>query len=299
MRFRVLFDTTVVRGVIHRDSAATPLEKLYPYRETLSMAVADNSVAELALALYDARLDWNEWAARIHLVDRLLDRTSPIFPNDRELEHISIGSVAERGTALPRHEHSVAIWDLLRRAQSPDDLIRGPSFTGSDGVEYRIESSKELVTQLVAAHRDRWRNTIDELQKQIIDHHPTQDYVAEVQFKALFGGHPNEAMLRERYDGYVRTISRFFALALQQRSPYDPNTEKRRGDSFDIALVMALGLPALICTLDDRLRTHVKETGSAQVSQVLTPHELFEGAEQGNLSTRLPERFRDEWYHST
>jgi hypothetical protein len=292
-RVRVLLDTSAVRAWIHRANEGIPLSGLERHAGALSIALANNVVTELTLALYDGRVSWTDWTARGALLDRILDKSSPIFPDDGELQGTAIGAASPSDSPLPRHEHSRAIWALLLKARSRADLETGPTFFGSDGVKYRIESSRAAAEHLAEAHRERWRSTIRQVQTQIVGYHPTQDHVAEFHFKELFGKRPDESVLRARHDGYVRTVSRFVALALQRQSPYNASADKRRGDSFDIELLLALSLPAVICTLDQRLRRHVAASGSPQVRQLLTPQELLEAVERGLLLARVPEVLRN------
>jgi hypothetical protein len=289
MRVRVLLDTAAVRAWIHGAKEGTPLSGLERHAGALSIALANNVVAELTLALYHGRVSWTDWTARANLLDRILDKGSPIFPDDRELQRTAIGSESPSRSPLPRHEHSRAIWALLVKACCPADLETGPTFTGSDGVEYRIESSRAVAERLTEAHRERWRCTVRQLQTRIVGYHPAQDHIAELHFNALFKGRPDEWVLRARHDGYVRSVSRFVALALQRRSPYNASSDGRRGDSFDIELLLALSPPAVICTLDQRLLRHVAGSGTPQVCQLLTPQELLEAVERGLLLARIPE----------
>jgi hypothetical protein len=292
MRIRVLLDTCAVRGVIHGESAAKSLEQLEKGTDVLSIALADNAVMELAVALYEGRLSWQHWIRRVPVIDSLLDKGSPIFPGDEELQIISLGST-KRSSALPRREHYSAIWQLLKSAKGFSDLVAGRTFIGSDGIEYIIKGSKKLATQLARVHRDKWKQLIASIRNNVTDRvHPTQEHIAELIFAKLWSGHPDEAILRMRCDGYVRAFSRYESLALAKGSAYNPLSNKRRGDSFDIALLQALALPALICTLDKRLCKHVLESGSVQATQLVTPIELSEGIKAGTLVDRFPTALR-------
>lgn len=295
MPIRIVLDTAAARGVIYGDAPATPLEEFPNPNQSVSFALADNAVVEVALALYEERFSWDVWTSRVRVIDRLLDRRSPIFPDDEEIRKIWIGPKPIVSPGVPRQEHMRAIWELLRRARTPADLASGPTFTGSDGHKYRIESSEEVARRLAEWHRDRWRETIEKIQGQLqgTGAHPTQEYVAELLFDALLRDQPEEALLRMRHDGYVKTYSRFVSLALQPKSPYNPRSPRRQGDSFDIELIRALALPAIICTLDDRLRRHVLGSGSVQARQVVTPQELLDDVAAGILEQRIPEVLRD------
>ena len=283
---RVLLDTSIVRGVVHGDANAKPLTLVDPAASGLSIALANNVVPEILLALYEGRVAWLDWAARIHLIDRLLDPTWPIFPNEAEM--MILGELSPmRPARKVDGPHTRAIWALLRDATKSEDLETGRPFLRSDGIEYQIKSSNLLADARAEEHRDAWRDMIGAVQAQIVGHRPSQDHIVELLFKELFGGRSDERQLRQRHDGYIRSHSRFVQLALSTGSPYNPRSPNRRGDSFDLEMLQALAVPALICTVDGRLHTHIVASGSKQASQVLNPEEFLLGSQRQDLSSRL------------
>jgi hypothetical protein len=284
---RVLLDTSSVRVWLEGGSEAEPLACLEGHLRKLSIALANNAIPELALALHEGRIPWTVWSARAPLLDRILDGASPVFPDDQELLRTAIEAAPPRPAAFSRREHFRAIWRTMSRARCPADLVSSPAFLGPDGAMYRIQSSRSLVEQLTEQHREQWRGPIRELGARNDMRHPTQDQIAEVLFVAYFGGRSDEPEMRMRHDGFVRSLARFMALALRRGPRYNPDAEGRRGDSFDVELLRALALPALICTLDVRLMKHMAATGSPQVSQLLTPRQLLQEVARGVVSDRL------------
>ena len=285
MGIRILFDTSTVRGIVHGVPECQPLERFDAHAAGLSICLANNVVPELVVALFQGRVRWDQWTSRASFVDRLLDPDFPVFPSDDETR--SLFFAPPKRTTISRAEHNEAIWRLLVRAKSATDLESGPPFLGSDGVEYQIKSSRELAERLSEDHRESWRQMIRDAKAQIVGHHPTQEHVADLQFKAFFGGRPDEEDLRRRNDGYVRSFSRFLAMALGAGESYNADSDSRRGDSFDLESLQALASPALVCTLDKRLRRHVELAGSAQAKQLLSPAELVNEASQNSLSKRV------------
>jgi len=78
----------------------------------------------------------------------------------------------------------------------------------------------------------------------------------------------------------------------KKETPYNPGSNKRQGDSFDMDLLLALSRTSIVCTLDERLRKHLKAAGSHQISQVLTPPKLVERLETSMLVDCIPEGIR-------
>jgi hypothetical protein len=283
---RVLLDTSAIRGILYADAEYRDFDSFAPKEAGISVCLANNAVPELALALFEGRIAWNRWSARVGVVTALLDPESPLFPSDDESQ--SLFFAPPRRTSISRREHGIAIWRFLSQARALSDLEAGPTFEGSDGVQYTIASSEDLATRLSEEHRDGWRGMIREMKQALAGYQPMQDHVAELEFHAFFGGRPDEATLRRQNDAYIRSRSRFIALALGGGVPYNADAQKRRGDSFDLEMLQALSLPVLICTGDERLRSHVVMSGSIQATQLVSPTELLDEARRGILHARLP-----------
>lgn len=274
--------------MIHATPDGEPLERLSPSTQGLSVALADNALTELTLQLHEGRVSWSEWSARNHHIDRLLDTRSPVFPDASELAEMSWGTPKPTpDQPVSRDEKMRLIWDLLKKAKSAHDLTAGPEFVAPDGETYTLANSHQLTDAVAAGFRATWQQMIGSLQAQIVGYHPTQDHIAELLFKAHFGGNPDEAHLRIRHDAYVRTMARFAHLALAKKKPYNPTADARRGDPFDLEMTLALALPALVCTLDKRFRKHLELAGTHQVRQLVTPAELLAGARNGDLADRF------------
>jgi hypothetical protein len=287
---RVVLDTSVARAAIYGDEAAEALERL-DSNASVSLCLANNAVPELVLALLEGRIAWSLWTARVSVLDRLLDPTWPVFPSDREMPVVNEVSSPQldRRASGP---HTRAIWDLLRKSTSSSDLEEGPPFVGSDGGLYHIRSSRLLAESLIAGHRSAWKSVVADVQRQVVGYRPTQEYIAELFFTGLFGGSADERLLRDRHDGYVRAFARFIYLALGEGSRYRADSKGRRGDSFDLEMLQALAAPALICTLDERLRSHVAESGSQKAAMLVNPRELLAGIQEGTIRARLGTAWR-------
>jgi hypothetical protein len=298
-RIRVLLDASVVRSAIHGDEAARPLAGLDPARHGLSLAIARNAVAELTQALLEGRLPWDAWGRRIPEVDRLIERESPISPD--EAEWLSIGCTWDP-PRLPvsRAEHMRAIWSVLSGARASADLAAGTTLVGEGGFVWPVAVSPAMSASTVTEQRDPWRGIIASLQRSVAGIRendptlplPTEGMTASSFIDAKRAERPDDPAWALRHDGHLRAVARFFYLAALPRASYNAESEDRQGDAFDLEMLMALAIPALVCTLDGKLIKHVALTKSVQAGQVLTPAELLAGAEGRDLIERFPPALR-------
>jgi hypothetical protein len=91
--------------------------------------------------------------------------------------------------------------------------------------------------------------------------------------------------LGEKLDGAAKMIARFVAMSLARREPYNPETESRRGDAFDLNLLFYLPLPAFIVTGDKRFVRGLRATNSPQARQVLTIEEFNDHLRNGTFAS--------------
>jgi hypothetical protein len=298
-RIRVFLDTSVVRGYVHGDPTAQPLASLSPHDQGLSVALVNSAVAELTIQLVEGRLTWDDWGRRIPDIDRVVDQESPIGPNETEWE--SAGNRwAVPTLPVSRADHMRAMWSVLRGARSTADLTTGTELVGAGGFRWPVAVTPEMSRASIDEDRRPWVEQITDYQSRIaemrkinpVGSYPTADHLAKQFLDSRRAERPDDPTWSIRHDGHTRAFARFLHLALTPRSPYNASAEDRQGDAHDLVLLMALAVPALVCTLDGRLLRHVELTKSVQSGQVLRPAELLSGAECGDLIQRFPVELR-------
>jgi len=71
-------------------------------------------------------------------------------------------------------------------------------------------------------------------------------------------------------DAMISSIARFAYLYLQNKSPYNTQSTKRRNDSFDFAILQAFVLPnTFILTTDGKFKNHVDLTNTFQKDRLV------------------------------
>ena len=298
-RIRVFLDTSVVRSYVHGDQTAQPLASLSPHDQGLSVALANSAVAELTIQLVEGRLTWDDWGRRIPDIDRVVDQESPIGPNEAEWQ--SAGNRwAVPTLPVSRADHMRAIWSLLRGARSTADLTTGTELVGASGFRWPVAVTPEMSRASIDDDRKPWVDLIADLQARVtemrkvnpIGSHPTQERLAQDYLNTRRAERPEDPTWSMRHDGHTRALARFVHLALIPRAPYNAAAEDRQGDAHDLVMLMALAVPALVCTIDGRLLRHMELTKSVQSGQVLKPADLLAGAETGDLIQRFPAELR-------
>jgi len=81
--------------------------------------------------------------------------------------------------------------------------------------------------------------------------------------------------ISNKLDAMASVLGRYIYLSVTSNNPYNPSSEKRRGDIFDFNSLMYLSIDTIICTYDKKFQQLVKLSNSNQSDRVLLPEEVF------------------------
>lgn len=227
--------------------------------------------------LTEGRVAWTEWSNRMPSIDSILDRRWPLLPTGRQL-----AALAETQTDISvdiesEQRYLRAVWSLQRYATSTADLQRGGWYEGADGKKYAFKLELSKLQAAATAERESWRNYIQHIQSLLPSlgmTGATEEVILALmkQGQGTYPGDPPD--LADKLDSADRMIARLVSQALKKRDPYNPSTDKRRGDAFDISLLFNVPLPSVICTADEKFVNRLRDTGASHSRQVVTVNEL-------------------------
>ena len=290
MLTRILLDTNVLGNHIDGTPPLIDLpvvrQRLWKYRISLA-----DSTAEFVEGLVQADL-LSRWHLHVSEIDAILDRRWPILPGGKELAALS-GLQTDLTIDVANSQHYYqAVWRLLRDAKSVADLEAGTQFPDSTGKCFAIKVDFSRVRGELDKERGRWSGYVerkrDEFRTKGIK---TGDYdriLAEI--TADFGAQPTDPPeFAEKVDAVSRMVARFLALALPKRDAYNPKSDKRRGDVFDLSLLYAVPLPAVICTSDGPFVERLRQCNAPHVKQVVTVEEFNGHVRADTLDALLSE----------
>lgn len=279
----VVFDTCTVRAVIHGcPTALEELGQIGALRTKACFRIADPAVAELLLALREDRIAWTDWKKRVHCIGEILDQEMPIMPGGKELSEMMNLSGHKHQSTIGDTNYWKAAWEFLLNAKSESDLLYGKDFTDDEG--NRCNISIQLIADakaLFALERAKWACYFEmqKIQMERLGFSKEKDIINLIK-RYLDADTKSNPPISERLNAMVHALGHFLFLYMKEKTPYNPRTEKRRGDLFDFSLLQVLALPGRICTKDSKFKTHVKESGSTQADMIMLPHELIEWLQQ-------------------
>lgn len=287
---RILLDTCTVRNHLHQSNEKIDLHAINLRRWKYRISMADSTMAELMSQLLENRLSLKDWESRIGDFDSILDPNWPIFPGGRELAVLS-GAAPPHGFDIRDSQlYYQAGWRLMREAANIKDLTSGLIFTDTEGRQQKIYADKKHVMDTMQRERDFWINYIKCMQNLLIDRKSgsrSVEAIIELMRSDLGARSGDPPDLAQKYDAVSRMIAIFVDSSLQANTPYNPCSEKRRGDVFDLGHLFAIPLSAIICTTDKPFVNRFRASKSPQSNQVLTPEELNEHARKDTLETIL------------
>jgi len=284
MPVRVLLDTCVVRSYVHTVGPKLDIEGIVAHASELRVSLADSCFAELMAQLLERRCNFSDWSSKVHELDSILDKAFPIFPGGNELAYMSgiwqPAPINLSDSAI----YYCACWDYMSSAKCIDDLTNEVTFTDSEGT-HRICGNENQVKMTLEGHRNRWRDYVHDMQKRLAGKKPEEVWSLIRMGLSPKDGEP--ADFAARLDCVAKCLALFLNMALKKNGPYNPDGENRAGDVFDMDLLYALPLPAIIVTADEKFYNRMRSLDCQQVSQIVLVEEFNQHIHNGTLASLI------------
>lgn len=299
MIVRILIDTCVVRRTLHQYPAPLlDLGAISHRKNEYKVSIAATAYAEILAQFVEGRIPANDWNARISDIDSLLDPNWPVFLHGGKLAYVT-GAQTEYPIELDREScYSKAIWKLLRDAVRPSDIThKKVVYRDADGAVRACQTDAKRLSDAMNERRKQWINYIEDMRKLATSEgwrRPTEDFILE-KMTSRRGKEPNDPVdLNAKLDAVSRMIASFVCLAINNPD-YNPSSDKRRGETFDVDQLFAIALPAVIVTADEPFWSRIRKSNAPHAKQVCLIDEFNEHVRNGTLSTlvddfQTPER---------
>jgi hypothetical protein len=245
------------------------------YRDKVLFRIGDASLSELALALLEDRLPWQNWIDRVHLIDSLLDKDMPVLPGGRELTTLIDPTESLYPPEVGGIEYWKFSWQLLVGSKSESEIQAGKEYDLTNGTRVRIKATLSMAQAAFHDERTKWAHFFDKMKSLCADQSLTQNGIIDLIRKGLDTDATKVPSLSGMYDAMVCSLGRFIYLSVNGKDPYNPRSVKRDGDPFDFSLLHALALPARVCTKDKKFKSHVDLSGTTQKDLLLVPDQLI------------------------
>jgi hypothetical protein len=289
MFVRIVLDTCTVRN--HTDSCFPQLDLNLIQRKSdlVRLSLSASAFVELTAQIADGRLPFARWQEGIKPINAILDQRWPCLPNGKQLAWLA-------GTQIVEPIENVEDESRYMRACWHHLLDVTPEEIGKCQVVYRVSGGTlrsirldaQTLKDMIAGQRQEWINYIRRMQTDLLSREITaadEDAIRKV-MRSDFGNDLLDApCVAEKLDAACRMIARFVARALpSEMAAYNPESEKHRGDSFDLNLLFYVPLPAVIVTGDGRFVRGLRETGAPHGGQVLSIDEFNTHLGNGTLA---------------
>lgn len=302
MLVRVVLDTCTVRNHLHPIGTRFDFGAIRSSREQLRFSLAGGTGVELLEQLTDGRLSWADWTGGIPLVDAILDQRWPLLPTGKQLAALAGTQTDIVLDIEAERRHLRACWRLQRYSNSTSDLQRGGWYEAADGQRLSIKLELPKLDAATVHERKSWSDYIHDMQARVnrLGIKRVDESTLLALMKTNSGTYPGDPPdMGEKLDAVGRMIARFVAISLE-KDGYNPDTTRRRGDTFDISLLFYVPLPCVICTADERFVNRLRGTNALHSRQVITIPEFNEHVARGTVGTlvsdfRTPEEQHTRW----
>ena len=288
MLVRILLDTCTIRNHLHTVGKQLDISAIRCSTEQLRFSLPGGVGVELLEQLTEGRVSWSEWENGMPVIDSILDQRWPLLPTGRQLAAIA-GTQTDIDIDIEaERRHLRAVWRLQRHSKNTADLERGGWYEGADGQRYAIKLELPKLHSTATAEREAWKNYIHHIQTLLpllgVPQPSEADILALMKMnQGKYPGDPPD--LGDKLDSVGRMIARLVSQSLKTKSPYNPDTEKRRGDAFDISLLFYVPLPSVICTADEKFVNRLRNTGAPHSRQVVSIEEFNDVVRHGDVGS--------------
>lgn len=214
------------------------------YRDKVQFRIGDTSLSELALALLEDRLPWQDWIDRVRLIDDLLDKDMPVLPGGRELTTLVDPTESVYPIEVGGIEYWKFSWQLLIESESEYKIQEGKEYDLANGQRIRIKATLSMAQAAFDDERTKWARFFDKMKSLYSGQLLKQQDIISIIRKGLDNDATKSQMLSSQYDAMVCSLGHFIYLSLNGKEPYNPRSVKRNGDPFDFSLLQSLALPA-------------------------------------------------------
>ncbi len=287
MFVRIVLDTCTVRN--HTDGCFPQLDLnlVRRKRDLVRISLSASAFVELAAQLADGRLSFARWQKYIAPINAILDQRWPCLPNGKQLGWLAGTQVVEPIENLEDESRYMRTAGTICSACPRGRSAGAKLSTGSRMAPRSIRLDAQTLREIIATQRQEWIDFIRRMQTDLPSRGITgadEETIREV-MRSDFGSDPSDAPgVAEKLDVVCRMIASFVACSLRAKTAYNPESEKRRGDTFDLNLLFYVPLPAVIVTGDGRFVRALKQTDAPHARQVLTIDEFNTGLDNGTLA---------------
>lgn len=299
---RILLDTCVIRNFIHQIGPKLDVPALLPRLWKYRISLADGTTAELMNQFAEKRISFQDWKDRIGELDKILDPRFPVFLGGRELAALAGLQTDLKFDASEVQAHKQAIWKLLRDATDEIKLLAGVNYKDAQGDKALRPDPIQIQTAMQQA-RQTWISYVDKM-KQLEQQTPglfsslakTKAYLSS----GLGSASTDPPDLATRLDAVLSIQAELVYMSVNSPNPYNPSSDKRRGDLFDMALLYALPLPVIIITADKPFLNRVKNAKTPDAVQLIdtsqfNQHVLDDDLEKLLIHHRTPAAQQARW----
>jgi hypothetical protein len=266
----IILDTNIIRTIIHSDPIAANITTcLVNNRLKFPVLLSDIALAELSCAILEDRLDFNTWRSKMDIIESFLFNEFPVLPGGKELTDIASNNISSATPFPGGLLFYQTAWQILSASKNLEDLKKPRQIPGH---QYSVRLDKSIMQSVIKEERSRWNNFFVKIKSICVAENLqgisyldlyaiTKDYLSS---------HYNNLSLINNSDAMISSIARFAYLYLQNKSPYNPQSTKRRNDAFDFAILQAFVLPnTVILTTDGPFKKHVDLTNTLQKDRLV------------------------------
>lgn len=268
-RTRVILDTCVLRNTVHNYEPQLDFEAIRCHASTLAISIADSVVVELTNQLLETRVKAEEWGAAAPRFESILDPDWPIIPTGIHRAMFFGLHPRNEEELLKEQEHCKGKWQVLKALNGDPSCGFGGVYESTGSAE-AVMTNHKITSAVIDDALRPWIEFIEEQGDHYRKHPATLDEITRTVRE--YGSKASSEIVdfADRLDFFFKAIAVMIQLASKGKTLYLPSSANRKGDIFDIMLLMALGLPAIVVTADKKFINRFTGIESPQKKRLIS-----------------------------
>jgi len=267
----VCLDTCAIRKIIHENNDFPKLFSEISERHHVNFKIAETAWAEIIQDFYNGSIKLEEWKNKRDNINNFLYKDCPIQEQGYNLSiEMKTFIVPKKRKGKFNNNYWKKCWKIIYTLNDLKDLNKKHIYCYNHK-PYKIQIKLEVIEKVFKESRDEWNEYFKNVKSLNLDesHYKEKDILKN--FKNEFSKDYNLGKMAD----FIHVLSRYTYLSLVKKTPYNPESKKRKNDSIDFSFLQLLSKPAIFCSEDKNFRTLVHQSSAPNAYNVKSIQELI------------------------
>lgn len=267
----VCLDTCAIRNIIHENKDVPKLFRKISERHHVKFKIAETALAEIIQDFYDGSINLKDWKNKRDNINNFLYQDCPIQEQGYNLSiEMETFIVSKTRKGEFNNNYWKKCWKIICTLDDLEDLNKEYHYYYNHN-PYKIQINPEVIEKVFKESRDEWIEYFKNVKSLNLD----ESHNKEKDILKIFKNEFSKDYNIDKMADFIHALSHYTYLSLVKKTPYNPESKKRKNDSIDFSFLQLLSKPAIFCSEDKNFRTLVHQSSAPNAFNVKSIQELI------------------------